>query len=273
MENVENSVVTEMPKPAVRRKILYVDDVSFQLTSAKERLKKFYEVYPAQSIESMFETLSHIRPEIILLDVNMPDADGFEVIKQLKEDARYAEIPVIFLTAKVDRENVIKGMRLGAVDFIKKPFSDMKLIECIEYQLDATKKDEDKPIILAVDDNASILRSVNYLLSSRYKVYTLAEPLKLKAMLSMVTPDLFLLDCNMPELNGFDLVPVIRETREHKETPIMFLTSEGTIDNISVAINLGACDFITKPINDNILREKIDQRLADFVMMRRIRSL
>ena len=89
----------------------------------------------------------------------------------------------------------------------------------------------------------------------------------------MITPDLFILDCQMPVYSGFDLVPIIRRIREHEETPIIFLTSEGTIDNISVAINLGARDFIIKPIDEAILREKVALHIKDFMMRRRIRSL
>jgi DNA-binding response OmpR family regulator len=164
-------------------------------------------------------------------------------------------------------------MNLGAVDYIKKPFIDSDLIDCIEYQLDPYKHEKYKPVVLAVDDNPSILKAVNYLLNDQYKVYTLAEPEKLKTLLGIITPDLFLLDCKMPVLNGFDLVPIIRSFYDHEETPIVYLTSEGTIDNISVAIHLGACDFIVKPIDETVLREKIALHLKDFIIRRRIRSL
>ena len=124
----------------------------------------------------------------------------------------------------------------------------------------------DKPVILAVDDSPMILKSVSSLLSNDYKVYMLAKSTMLKRMLNQIKPDLFLLDYNMPDINGFELIPVIRSIEQHKDTPIIFLTSEGTIDNISSAIMLGACDFIAKPVQPSTLRSRIgkhiDQRNA-----------
>ena len=257
----------------IRRKIIFVDDVKYTLLTVKDRLKTHYEVFPAESVEMMFELLEEIIPELILLDVNMPDIDGYEAITRLKSDMRYNAIPVIFLTGKDDKESVVKGLRLGAADYVTKPFSDPELIECIEFQLNPEKREANKPIILAIDDNPSILKTINFLLHDKYVVYTLPEPEKMMTLLSIIMPDLFLLDCNMPILSGFDLVNIIREIPEHKNTPILFLTSEGSIDNVSVAIHLGVCDFIVKPIDEVILCDRIAAHLEDFVMRRRIRSL
>jgi PleD family two-component response regulator len=74
-------------------------------------------------------------------------------------------------------------------------------------------------------------------------------------------------------LNGFELVPIIRKFPEHENTPIMFLTSEGTVDHVSTAVYLGVCDYIVKPISKEILREKVALQLVDFIKRRRLRSL
>jgi DNA-binding response OmpR family regulator len=262
----------EESRKAVRRKIVIVDDVQFQLLSAIERLRKYYDVYPAQSAEDLFKLLEKITPELILLDVYMPDSDGHDTVKMLKEDSRFAEIPVIFLSAKYDKKNMINGMKNGAVDFVKKPFSTSEIRDCIERHLDPEKRKDIRPIILAVDDSPSVLKSVSYLLEKIGKVYTLPNPNQLVPLLKMVTPDLFLLDCNMPDMSGFDLVPIIRKMPEHEDTPIVFLTALGTPDNVSVALSLGVTDFITKPIVEDVLREKIALNLRGFIMSRRIRS-
>ena len=257
----------------VRRKIILVDDVNYSLITVRARLKEYYEVYPAQSAAILFKILLNVKPDLILLDINMPEIDGYETLEKLKTDVRFTDIPVIFLTSQNNKESIIKAMSLGAVDYLTKPFSVPNLVECIECQLNPDKRSANKPIILAVDDNPSILKSINYLLNEKNIVYTLPQPEKIKALLKLITPDLFLLDCHMPVLTGFDLVPIIRDIPEHEETPIIFLSSEGTIDNISVSILLGACDFITKPIDEVILREKVELQLVNFTMLRRIRSL
>ena len=119
-----------------------------------------------------------------------------------------------------------------------------------------------KPCVLAVDDAPDVLKAVFYELRDHYMVFTLPKPEMLRDFLMKTTPDLFLLDYNMPVLNGFDLIPIIRSFDKHKHTPIVFLTSEGTIDNVSVAVALGASDFIVKPFDPDILREKIAKAIA-----------
>ena len=116
--------------------------------------------------------------------------------------------------------------------------------------------------VLVVDDSPVILRSVSSLLSDSYKVYALADPTQLEKVLQKTTPELFLLDYRMPEINGFDLVPIIRSFEDHKDTPIIFLTSAGTIDHVSAARALGACEFVVKPFDPVILCAKIAKHIV-----------
>jgi len=120
----------------------------------------------------------------------------------------------------------------------------------------------EKPIVLAVDDSPSILSAVSAVLGGEYKVYTLPRPTELINVLLKLTPDLFLLDYKMPELSGFDLVHMIRGFDDHKDTPIIFLTSEGTLDNVTTAMALGACDFVVKPFNPDVLRERVAKYIS-----------
>jgi len=256
-----------------RRKIIIVDDVNYVLATIKARLQQHYEIYPAQNAETMYEILDKVDPEMIIMDVQMPEYNGFELIQELKADKRYEHIPIMFLSGnKTDRKSVYKGMSLGAVDFLTKPISNDKLIESIESHLDPVKSKENRAIILAVDDNPSILQTLNHLLSEKYKVYTLPQPQAIVDVLSRVVPDLFILDCHMPVMHGFELVPLIRSQPEHEDTPIVFLTSEGTIDNVSVATSIGASGFIVKPIQEDTLMEKVASVLVDYISRRRIRT-
>jgi len=253
-----------------KRKIIIVDDIMFHLLSIKERLKDHYLIFPAQTTEMMFHYISKVDPEMIILDINMPKSDGYTAIEQLKADERYKHIPVVFLTSQKDRESLMRAISLGAVDYLMKPVTDTEMIECIEYHLNPEGSSAMKPVILAVDDSPTILKSVNVFLRDKYTIYTLPEPEKLKELLTMITPDLFILDCNMPVISGFDLVPIIRGYTEYAETPIIFLTGEGTRDNLFVATQLGASDFLVKPINESMLREKVAQHLDGFVIRRRL---
>ena len=116
--------------------------------------------------------------------------------------------------------------------------------------------------ILAIDDSPVVIKIISTLLNKDYDVYGLTNPTMLGKFLQRITPELFLLDYKMPELSGFDLVPIIRGFKEHKETPIIFLTSMGTMDYVSAALALGACDYIVKPCQENNLREKVAKHIV-----------
>ena len=256
-----------------RRKIIYVDDAYFNLVSMKDRLKPYYEIFPVQSADVLFETLEKVEPDLILLDINMPGADGFDIIKGLKATPRFSNIPVIFLTGMKDRETVTTGLELGGVDFVFKPYYDEDLIDSIESQFDEEKQQKSKPIILAVDDDPSILRSINQILHDEYSVYTLPKPEAIEETLKIVKPDLFLLDLHMPVVSGADLVRIIREEEEFEHTPIIFLTSDATSDSLKTAISLGANDYVIKPIDEKALKARLEKHLKNFNKRMLIRSL
>ena len=118
-----------------RKTIFLVDDDITNLTVGKKSLMNLYNVFTLNSGEVMFEMLENITPDLILLDVNMPGLDGYEVIKMLKADEKNANIPVIFLTALRNEEMELEGLSLGAVDYITKPFSTSRLLKRIEIHL------------------------------------------------------------------------------------------------------------------------------------------
>ena len=253
-----------------RKKIMIVDDNMAVLQMGKEFLRDTYEVYPLPSAEKMFEALKKVTPDLFLLDIKMPDTDGYEIIKRIKADYRYAMTPVIFLSGSYAVEDAVEGFRLGAADYITKPFRNPEFIDCIKKHLDAAvvsesletdDENDDRPVVLAVDDSPDILKMIHLVLRDVYKVYTLPKPEKLGELLKTVTPDLFLLDYRMPSMSGFDLIPVIRIFPQHKDTPIIFLTSDGSVDSVTSAVGLGACDYIRKPFKKEVLRERIARHL------------
>jgi len=258
--------------------IIYVDDIHIGLVALKDRLKYHYDIITAQSVTKLFELLEQFsankreNPGLILLDLNMPEVDGFKALKNLKYNTKYTDIPVMLLSSNNDTKTVKKAMDLGAADFITKPFTDTELIDCIEYQFHPYKHNSNSPIILAIDDNPGVLMSVKHHFDEEYRVYLLQNSSKLKAVLKRIAPDLILLEYTMPNINGFELVPIIRDFVEHKETPIIFLTSDDDVVKKSDVNNLGAVDFIKKPIDENILREKAALHLSGFRMRRRLHN-
>ena len=127
----------------VRYKIIIVDDNMANLTMGRNMLKTFYEVYPAPSVVKLFEILENVLPDLILLDIEMPVMNGYEAIKKLKADSRFADIPVMFLTSKTDENSELEGFSLGAVDYVQKPFSAPRLLKRIANQLLVVQQKKD----------------------------------------------------------------------------------------------------------------------------------
>jgi putative two-component system response regulator len=120
---------------AGRKTIILVDDNITNLSVGNDALSEHYDVITLNSGERLMKVLERKTPDIILLDVEMPGMNGYEVIKQLKGSADTAGIPVIFLTAKSDSASELEGLSLGAIDYIFKPFSPPLLRKRIEVHL------------------------------------------------------------------------------------------------------------------------------------------
>ena len=115
--------------------IFVVDDNNVNLLAADEALSPHYRIFTLPSASSMFEILEDIIPDMILLDILMPEIDGFETLKRLKANNKWSLIPVIFLTSRNDAATESIGLDLGAVDFISKPFSRPVLLNRIKTHL------------------------------------------------------------------------------------------------------------------------------------------
>ncbi|MCL2182392.1 MAG: response regulator [Chitinispirillia bacterium] len=120
---------------APRKTIFLVDDDLTNLMAGKKALSDVYEVFTLNSGARLLKALEKSIPDLVLLDVEMPEMNGYEVIKALRASERTAGIPVIFLTAKSDCENELEGLTLGAIDYIIKPFSPPLLLKRIEVHL------------------------------------------------------------------------------------------------------------------------------------------
>ncbi|MCL2052686.1 MAG: response regulator [Lachnospiraceae bacterium] len=130
--------------------IFIVDDNATNLSAAENALDNEYRVIALSSAEQMFKALLKFTPDLILLDVEMPEMGGFAALEQLKANQLYKDIPVIFLTGLTDAVNEAHGIELGAVDFITKPFSKPVLLNRLKTHLDIDEliRERTKQLIL-----------------------------------------------------------------------------------------------------------------------------
>ncbi|MDR2545912.1 MAG: response regulator [Lachnospiraceae bacterium] len=138
------------------------------------------------------------------------------------------------------------------------------LKQTLGHILRALDKEEEhrKMRVLVVDDAAFMVKNISAILEKHYTIYALTKPTVVNTFLDHVVPDLFLLDYKMPEVTGFDLVKQIRARKEHSDTPIIFLTADGTLSTIGKAIDMGVCDYVVKPFKDDTLLNKIEKHIV-----------
>jgi DNA-binding NtrC family response regulator len=119
-----------------KQHILIIDDEPINLKILSRKLEtEGYEVIVASSPVTGLHLVNESQPDLILLDIMMPEMDGYEVCRSLKESPQTCEIPIIFLTSKTDTEDVIKGFEMGAVDYVGKPFKHLELMARVKTHL------------------------------------------------------------------------------------------------------------------------------------------
>jgi adenylate cyclase len=117
-------------------RILVIEDEPANIQTLSTILKeRGYDINIATNGRQALEVLERIRPDLILLDIMMPEIDGFETCRRIKASTAWREIPIIFLTAKTDTADIVRGFELGAVDYVAKPFNAHELLARVNTHL------------------------------------------------------------------------------------------------------------------------------------------
>ena len=140
----------------IQRSILIVDDEPSNIQLIGKILKKLkHSVAYVLNGKSAIEIVKEKKFDLILLDIMLPDIDGFEVCRVLMENEETREIPVIFITARSEIENVIRGFKVGGVDYVTKPFNELELTARISNQLELkAQKDQLKEYVNALNNDS-----------------------------------------------------------------------------------------------------------------------
>ena len=117
------------------KKIVIVDDNNANLTACRSILKPHYMVYPATSASKMFGLMEQVIPDLVLMDVDMPEMNGYEAAGRMKKNEALKHIPIIFLSGRIDPASEIFGLNMGALDYIHKPFVGELLLRRIKTHL------------------------------------------------------------------------------------------------------------------------------------------
>lgn len=206
---------------AAENTILVIDDDS----AVRDLMQRFllregFQVLTARSGEEGLRLAQQARPEVIILDVIMPDMDGWTVLSALKADPQLATIPVIMVTIVDDKT---LGYALGAADYLLKPIDHDQLITLLQkYRSEATADS-----ILLVEDhpvNREILQ--RQLVKAGWRVLEAENGRRALERLTSEQPGAILLDLMMPEMDGFEFVNQLRQHPKWRSIPVIVLTAK-----------------------------------------------
>ncbi|MEI6414343.1 MAG: response regulator [Pseudomonadota bacterium] len=245
-------------------KILIVDDSPVDIKILTRMLVSEYEISAITDSRNAFQAVVEYKPDLILLDVGMPELDGYELCARLKADPKTQEVLIIFVTARDSAEDEIKGLTLGAVDYITKPFRPDVVAARIRNQvkmkrlLAATAKQK----ILIVDDAPGNIHVLIELFATDYEIAVATNGEEALQATGVFRPDLILLDIEMPKLDGYEVCIRLKADPNTRAIPIIFLTARDSELDEAKGFRLGASDYITKPFCPEVATARVWNHLA-----------
>jgi PAS domain S-box-containing protein len=237
--------------------VLVIDDDENSRDILKRYLEKEnYSVLLANNSRSGIEIAKNQKPDVITLDIMMPDNDGWSTLQLLKDNPITQNIPVIMVSIASDKETAIT---LGAVDALMKPIDKVLLIDAVSRNIDTSLKQN----ILIVDDdevNRGLIR--RYLRDSKLNIYDAVNGADALSKLSSIIPDLILLDLMMPVMNGFEFLENIRQNDDYKQVPIIVITSKSLSSDEFNFLNSNTLGVLQK---GDLTKSDLNQQLKNIL--------
>jgi DNA-binding response OmpR family regulator len=227
---------------------------------AEEARSRELGVEMASDSSAARQLLERCRPDVALLDLSLPrDArNSLQLLEELA--ARDPAVPTLILTWHDSLIDRVEVARRGGNGFLQKPLPPSEVLDAVTQLLNRMSAQESK--ILAVDDDPLVLATLKALLEpKRIRVITLDEPLRFWETLERTSPNLLILDVEMPHLNGLELCRVIRNDPRWYGIPIIFVTMRTDAETVQQVFAAGADDFVHKPIVCPELLTRIGNRL------------
>ena len=277
-------------------RVLVVDDVELNVKLLEAKLaSEYFHVIPANSGMTALMLAKRERPDIVLLDVMMPQMDGFEVCRRLKADPDTADIPVVMVTALSDPQERVRGLDAGADDFLTKPVSDIALFARVrslvrlkrmtdEWRLreetygrlaaladrEAKAAEESQPadIVVLEDRPLSAQRILETLADQRVVHASKSADVLARASADI---ELFVLGLSDQE-DTLRLVADLRAEEATRTAPILLIGEAEELPRLSKGLDLGATDYLIRPIDRNELVARVRTQIRRRRLQERLRE-
>lgn len=262
-------------------RILIVDDTPLNVKLLAAKLAHdYYIISTAENGVEALQKVAEEKPDLILLDVMMPEMDGFETCKRLKADPETSDIPVVIITALSDVADRVRGLAAGADDFLGKPINDMALMARIRSLLrvktlmDEWKLREETTLQLSQEPADPMFDPLNVKdsrimivddgkLDSDFVREALAPISAFIAQVSSVTEalaaladgsyDLVFSNLDLQNEDGLTICSRLRSNPVTRHVPILLLANPEEVDRVSKGLDLGANDYLMRPLDTHEL--------------------
>ncbi len=265
-------------------RILVVDDVPANVRLLEARLlAEYFEVLTAYSGPEAIEACENGKVDVVLLDVMMPDMDGFEVCRRLKKDPATAHIPVVMVTALDQTSDRIRGLEAGADDFLTKPVNDLQLMTRVkslvrlksledELRLRASttrnigieellsRRDstlDGQASVLIVDDRKASADRMCKMLSGAADCDVNADPQAAFFQAADNGYDCVIVSTGLVDYDPLRLCSQLRSFDRTRFTPIMLIAGEGEEERLHRALELGVNDYLVRPVDPHELTARL----------------
>lgn len=265
-------------------RILVVDDVPANVKLLEVRLlAEYFEVLTATSGPDAIETCENGKVDVVLLDVMMPDMDGFEVCRRLKSDPATSHIPVVMVTALDQITDRVRGLEAGADDFLTKPVNDLQLMTRVkslvrlkmltdELRLRASTTrnigieellsrnladGESQPKVLLIDERQSSTERIQKVLRGKAVLDAAKDPHAGFFQAAEIPYECILISTDFTDFDPLRLCSQLRSLDRTRFVPIMLLADQGEEDRVIRGLELGINDYLTRPIDPHELTARL----------------
>ena len=257
MEAMSNGSAT----PDDSYQILIVDDSkTIRLMETRTLEKAGFKVETAENGAVAIEKALATPPDLILLDINMPEMDGWEVLRQIRVHPVLGDTLVVILSSNAQQADKRYAQSLGAHSYLAKPVKAEQIIEHLGTAL--RQRAEKKPLearrILIVDDSNLIRRRVTIALEKLgCELLEACDGKEACRLATQYRPDLILMDINMPEMDGLEATRRIRTEPTLQHTVVIAMTANGQRSDVAEAMAVGMNDYIVKPFQNDLLLDRV----------------
>lgn len=265
-------------------RVLVTDDnpLNVKLLAAK-LTREYYTVLTAENGRQALEKTQSEKPDLVLLDVMMPELDGFETCKQLKTNPLTQNIPVVMVTALSDVKDRIRGLEAGADDFLTKPINDIALFarvrSCLRlkatmdewrmregqaalHSADLAREGLQQANIALIDNNPHeqdiIKKRLSHIGMQAHAFDTLEA---LSGFCKTNVADAVLVSLAMMGDDGLRIVAALKAQESTRQIPLVVYSDEGDVSRIAKALDIGASDYIFKPVDAMELQARLSTQV------------